>query len=66
MRINCDKIVVCGNYNCVWNCDSYCQKSTVALDINGKCALVKPKPVPKDVAVAPNKPRPAFDMETSK
>ena len=68
MKINCDKIVVCGNYECVWNFDSRCQKSTVALDINGKCALCKLKPVPKDNGGKPaqNKPNTPFDIEASK
>ena len=68
MKINCDKIVVCGNYECIWNNESHCYKSTVALDINGKCALCKLKHTPKDDGgkPAPNKTKTAFDIETSK
>ena len=55
MKIKCENVIVCGNYGCVWNHDGRCGQDVVALDVNGKCALVKPKPVPKDTAVAPNK-----------
>ena len=55
MKIKCENVIVCGNYGCAWNCDGRCGQDVVALDANGKCALVKPKPVPKDTAVAPNK-----------
>ena len=66
MKIKCNKIVICSNYNCAWNCEGRCGQDVVALDANGKCTLVKPKPVPKDTAVAQNKSKPAFDIETSK
>ena len=55
MKIKCENVIVCGNYGCVWNHDGRCGQDVVALDVNGKWALVKPKPVPKDTAVAPNK-----------
>ena len=55
MKIKCENVIVCGNYNCAWNCDGRCGQDVVALDANGKCALAKPRPVPKDTAVAQNK-----------
>ena len=55
MKIKCENVIVCGNYNCAWNCDGRCVQEVVALDANGKCALEKLRPIPKDVAVAPDK-----------
>lgn len=55
MKIKCENVIVCGNYNCAWNCDGRCGQDVVALDANGKCALVKPRPALKDTAVAQNK-----------
>ena len=67
MKIKCENVIVCGNYNCVWNCGGRCGgQDVIALDGSGKCVLAKPKPVPKDTTVAPNKSKPIFDMETSK
>ena len=66
MKMKCENIVTCGNYNCELNCEGACIRTVIALDGEGKCVMCKPKPVPKDTAVAPNKSRPAFDMETSK
>ena len=67
MKIKCENIVRCGNLNCVHNHDGYiCLKTVVALDVNGRCAFCQPKSVPKDIAVAPNKSKPAFDVEASK
>ena len=68
MKMKCENIVTCGNYNCELNCEGACIRTVVALDGAGKCVMCKPKPkpVPKDTAVAPNKSKIAFDMETSK
>ena len=43
MKIKCENIVICGNYNCAWNCDCRCGHDVVSLDANGKCTLEKPK-----------------------
>lgn len=53
MKIKCNKIVVCGNYKCRWNCEGACGQDVVALDANGKCTLAKPKPepTPKDLGI---------------
>ena len=48
MKIKCENIIVCGNYNCAWNCCGSCGQNVVAIDTNGKCTLVKPKSTPKD------------------
>ena len=66
MKMNKNKILCCGDYGCYWNCDGCCSQDVIALDTNGKCTLTKPRPVPKDTAVAQNKTKTAFDMEASK
>ena len=44
MKITCENVVRCGNSNCRNNRDGYyCSNIVVALDGNGKCALIKPK-----------------------
>ena len=43
MRIKCENILFCGNYQCGWNCDGRCGHDVVALDATGKCTLEKPK-----------------------
>lgn len=68
MKMKCENIVTCGNYNCELNCEGACIRTVIALDSNGKCVMckLKPKPAPKNTAVAPNKSKPVpFDMETS-
>ena len=55
MKMKCENIVTCGNYNCELNCEGACIRTVVALDSNGKCVMCKPKPIPKDTAVASNK-----------
>lgn len=48
MKVKCDSIVRCGNYNCTHNCDGYfCNQKVVALNTEGKCALCRPKPTVK-------------------
>lgn len=48
MKIKCENVVRCGNYNCCHNTDGYyCAKAVVALDTSGKCAFVRPKTYPK-------------------
>lgn len=43
MKIKCENIVRCGNYNCCHNNDGYyCVRAVVALDAAGKCAFIKP------------------------
>ena len=54
MRVKCENVIVCGNYNCVWNHECRCGHDVIALDATGKCALAKPRPV-KPEASAPNK-----------
>ena len=66
MKMKCEKIVTCSNYNCTMNYDGACYRTVVALDSDGKCVMYKPRPIPKDTAVAQNKSKPAFDMEASK
>ena len=42
MKIKCENILRCGNYNCVHNLTGYsCNHVVVALDENGKCALMR-------------------------
>lgn len=67
MKISCENVVRCANTDCIHNNDGYsCRHIVVAIGSDGRCALYKPKPVPKDTAIAPNKSKPAFDIETSK
>ena len=48
MKIKCENVVICGNYNCAWNCDCRCGHDVVSLDANGKCALEKPEVMAKN------------------
>ena len=66
MRIKCENVVVCGNYNCSLNCEGACVRSVVALDGQGKCAMCKPKVYAKTDAPAQLKSNKAFDVEASK
>lgn len=61
MKMKCENIVTCGNYNCELNCEGACIRTVVALDGDGKCVMCKPKP--KLAEAKSNKP---FDVETSK
>ena len=61
MKMKCENIVTCGNYNCELNCEGACIRTVVALDGDGKCIMYKPKP-----KLVEDKPTKAFDMETSK
>ncbi len=55
MKIKCENVVRCGNYNCCHNTDGYyCVKSVIALDSSGKCAFAKPKDI-----ITRNEDRPA-------
>ena len=50
MNIKCENVLKCSNYNCVHNLAGYeCSHVVVALDANGKCALIRPKVVDKPV-----------------
>ena len=68
MKIKCNKIVSCGNYECVFNQAGECSHDIISINANGQCALCKLKPVPKDNGgkPAPNKTKTAFDIEASK
>ena len=66
MRIKCENVVVCGNYNCSLNCEGACVRSVVALDGQGKCAMCKPKVYAKTDAPAQLKSNTACDVEASK
>ena len=61
MKMKCENIVTCGNYNCELNYDGACIRTVVALDGNGKCAMYKPKDRPTQ-----NKPNKPYDVEASK
>lgn len=60
MKMKCENIVTCGNYNCELNIDGACIRTVVALDSDGKCVMCKPKFKP-----AESKSTKPFDMETS-
>jgi hypothetical protein len=49
MKMKCENIVTCGNYNCGLNCEGACIRTVVALDGDGKCVMYKPKnkPIPE-------------------
>lgn len=56
MKVKCENIVTCGNYNCFWNDHSACCHSIVSLGPDGKCSLIKPKTEkPKTDKIEPNK-----------
>ena len=61
MKMKCENIVTCGNYNCALNCEGACIRTVVALGCDGKCVMYKPKAKPAETKT--NKP---FDVETSK
>lgn len=46
MKMKCENIVTCGNYNCELNYDGACIRTVVALDGDGKCVMCKPKTKP--------------------
>ena len=43
MKMKCENILTCGNYNCELNCEGACIRTVVALDGDGKCVMCKPK-----------------------
>lgn len=43
MKVACDRVIVCGNYKCGYNDNGHCTKVVIALDGEGKCALMRPK-----------------------
>lgn len=49
MKIKCENIVTCGNYNCALNYDGACIRTVIALDSDGKCVMCRPKnnPIPE-------------------
>ena len=61
MKMKCENIVTCGNYNCELNFDGTCIRTVIALDGNGKCVMCKPKT--KSSETKTNKP---LNVETSK
>lgn len=61
MKMKCENIVTCGNYNCALNYDGACIRTVVALDNDSKCVMYKPKTKP-----AESKPKKPFDVEASK
>ena len=66
-KMEFDAILRCANASCSHNRDGYfCMRSVIALNGAGQCALYRPKPAPKNTAIAPNKSKPApFDVEAS-
>ena len=61
MKINCENIVVCGNYNCYWNVTGRCGHDIVSIGADGKCAMQKHKSTPSDT-----KSNIPYNYETSK
>ena len=39
MKIKCENVVICGNYDCSLNCEGACIRNVVALDANGNRRL---------------------------
>ena len=67
MKINCENIVVCGNYNCYWNVTGRCGHDIVSIGADGKCAMEKSKTIPNNGGKpAQNKPNTPYNFETSK
>lgn len=55
MKVKCENLVRCGNFNCIHNYDGYhCKNIVISLDSTGACAFRKPKP-------AKTKPNPNLD-----
>lgn len=48
MKMKCENIVTCGNYNCELNCEGACIRTVVALNGDGKCVMCKPKTKPAE------------------
>ena len=56
MKVKCENVVRCGNYNCCHNCyGRYCSEVVVALDADGKCALMRPKTIKAETKSELNK-----------
>ena len=45
MKVKCQNVVSCGNYQCCYNSYSSCVHTVVSLNAEGKCALFKQTPV---------------------
>ena len=69
MKMKCENIVTCGNYNCELNCEGACIHTVVALNGDGNCVMCKPKrkstPPNCDTSVNAKVNKP-FDVEASK
>lgn len=61
MKMKCENIVTCGNYNCALNFNGACIHTVVALNGDGKCVMYKPK-----AELTETKSNKSFDVETSK
>jgi hypothetical protein len=61
MKMKCENIVTCSNYNCELNYEGACIHTVVALDGDGKCVMYKPKG--RSAQDKTNKP---YNIETSK
>ena len=44
MKVKCQNIVSCGNYQCCFNSYSSCIQTVISLNAEGKCALFKQNP----------------------
>lgn len=68
MKIKCENVVICGNYDCAMNFDGKCPRTVIALGSDGRCTMyrtkykIAPTNVGFNVQTKPTKP---FDMETS-
>ena len=51
MKMNKNKTLCCGNYDCHWNFDGCCGQDVIALDSSGKCTLEKLKPKYEGITV---------------
>ena len=56
MKMKCENIVTCGNYNCALNFEGACIHMVVALDGDGKCVMCKPKLKAKPISNDGGKP----------
>ena len=64
MKIKCENIVRCGNYNCCHNSEGYfCNRKVVALDVTGSCAFYKPIESVPTVRNTAARPTIAFDFD---
>ena len=56
MKIKCENLVICGNYNCRHNCEGRCFSTAMALDATGKCVVAQPK-IPASAPVSAPTPK---------